>query len=231
VSAADDKLLSASASSLALAGIARAVEEEQDPPGLRYWCVDRVLHEGFEQQKNQHRMRFHRELQERLEAKLKHLLDTPSPPDTALSASEACRRIAHFGAEHALEGGPLLQGLRRVLHDQIATKSRTIWVLDDAAFLNVGDRALPDAVGLLRQAGLQVQSTPTFVEAGGMQPGHRCWAVRPGVWSRSQVRTIASSIKPTSSVAATGRVVHSTLEPGEEAVLRPSGLLGWCPVL
>lgn len=196
-------------------------------------CAEPAMFEAFHERKDKARRAFHNSLEIKLNARLSALLAEPSPIVASLDHSKALRTLRTFLAAHLLPGAPLLSGLRAALRYQLRSRVRVLWVVDDAAFLNMGYDRVGEAVKLVRALGLWVAPPSALLEGGGLLPTQRCWALLPGAWTRSQVSSIVAAIRVDFSVAPTGRIVTQPLEPDEAPVLRrdPNPLRDWCEVL
>ncbi|KAJ1634566.1 hypothetical protein T492DRAFT_972681 [Pavlovales sp. CCMP2436] len=225
LSEAERKLLAAWPREVALAGIYR------DLPATS--SVDDALYDAFHAQKDRARGDFHRRLQAKLESRLQMLYSQAAPLAGSLEHKRALGRLRAFGAAHALPAAPLLSGLRAALRFQARSDARTVvlWVMDDAALLNVGFAHIGEAVSVLRAVGMWLCDTSPLLEGGDLHRTQRCWSLLPGVWSRAQARALAVAVRDNPSVAPTGIRVTTPLGPDEPAVLGPDRFLGWCEVL
>ena len=226
---AEAELLRARQHELALVGIVSG-------RATGYVCADAAAFEAHQQRKNRARVDFHRRLQVELEARLGALLAAPAPVRDALDLGRGLEQLRAFLVEHHVSAAPLLQGLRTALRYQLRTRARVLWILDDAALLNVGHaRSLEQAVRALRSLGMWLAPPSALLEGGGLQRTQRCWSLLCGVWTRSQVRSIAAAIEAGahSTVAPAGRIATTTEGADEAAVLRRDAnpMRDWCEVL
>lgn len=190
--------------------------------------------ESFYARKDRARAEFHRRLQATLDARLRALLAGPAPSFGSLDLAGALARLRSFHLAHLLPAAPLLSGLRAAMRQQLGDSERLVlWVVDDAALLNLGLDGVEAAVRLLRALGLWLAPPSALLESGGLQRTERCWALLCGAWTRSQLRSIVSAVRVLYSVAPTGRLVSSAVGAGEAAVLRRDHIpfRDWCEVL
>ena len=204
--------------------------------------VDEMKLAAYNSRKNNARVAFHATQRKALEAKLIALIsetfyavEIPDIQSSPGNFDVARTMLRSMITKHGLVAVALLQGVKAVLLRQASASSRIHWHLKREHLINGGICYLESAISLLQVCGFEpVQPDVLNLEAGTQNDGGICWALRTLCWSRSQLRSLASTIRQDGDVAPAGKLTIAEINPtivDTNFELVPESWLNWCNVL